>query len=351
MIKLENIYKNYQTKDKSIPALMNINLSVAPGEIFGVMGRSGAGKSTLIRCVNLLERPDSGSVWVNNWELLQLSPKQLRQARHHIGMIFQHFNLLNTRTVYENVALPLELLGQSKKTISTTVMPLLELVGLSAKAPVFPHQLSGGQKQRVGIARALATKPKVLLCDEMTSALDPETTASILALIKNINRQFNLSVLLITHEMDVIKSIADRVAIMDSGKIVEQSDVLSLFKDPQTEIAKKFVYSGIKKRIPEKLANKIKSVLMQDADTLLSINFMGKTAAEPIIHGLIKKFDLPVNIIEAHLELLRQETIGVMLISVQAEPHKIQQGIQYLTQQGLTVEIIGYVDRNDWLVN
>jgi len=243
MIELKNINKIYITKSGAHHALKNINLHVAPGEIVGVIGKSGAGKSTLIRCVNLLERPTSGSVRVNNVELTTLNPQQLRQARHQIGMIFQHFNLLSTRTVFENVAFPLQLLKQPKNEIDQTVSLLLEKVGLSDRCDAYPSQLSGGQKQRVAIARALATKPQVLLCDEMTSALDSETTEDILKLIRGINQELGLSILCITHEMSVIKAITDRVAVIDYGEIVECAGVVDLFKSPQTPITKRLIQS------------------------------------------------------------------------------------------------------------
>lgn len=348
MIKLENIYKTYRTSQGHVEALIDVSLSVQRGEIFGVIGKSGAGKSTLIRCVNLLERPDQGSVWVDDQNIMQLSTKALRSVRHKIGMIFQHFNLLNTRTVYQNVSFPLQLVGKNKKEIQKIVMPLLELTGLVEKTNVYPSQLSGGQKQRVAIARALATNPSILLCDEMTSALDPETTASILQLIKNINQQFNLSVLLITHEMEVIKTIADRVAVIDHGKIIEQNRVLNLFKYAQTDIAKKFMHAAIRVNIPEKLIDKLHAAAIPNAYTLLRLDFIGKTAAEPIVNDLIKHFDIQINIIEAHLEMLSNETVGALLVAALAEPAEIHRGIAYLIEKGLQVEVLGYVDSHDW---
>jgi D-methionine transport system ATP-binding protein len=241
MIELHNISKIYSGKFDDIYALKNINLSVAPGEIVGVIGKSGAGKSTLIRCVNLLERPTSGLVKINGVELTTLSPSQLRHERHQIGMIFQHFNLFATRTVFDNVAFPLHLLKKESNEIDAIVYPLLEKVGLGDRDDAYPHQLSGGQKQRVAIARALATRPKVLLCDEMTSALDPHTTEDILGLIRQINRELNLSILCITHEMSVIKSIADRVAVIDQGEIIECENVVELFKNPKTVMTKQLI--------------------------------------------------------------------------------------------------------------
>lgn len=348
MIQLENISKTYHTARGEILALADISLTVQRGEIFGVIGKSGAGKSTLIRCINLLERPDRGSVRVNQQEVTALSAKALRQLRHKIGMIFQEFNLLATRTVYQNISFPLELIGKNKKEIQQIIMPLIELTGLTEKIHVYPSQLSGGQKQRVAIARALATQPDVLLCDEMTSALDPETTSSILQLIKDIHQQFNLSVFLITHEMEVIKAIANRVAVIDHGKIIEQNDVVNLFKNPQTEIAKKFTQSAIRVSIPENLVNKLHKTPISNAYALLRLDFIGKTVAEPIIHGLIKHFNIQVNILEAHVEVLRNETIGAMIIAVLADAAELHRGMAYLIEKGLQVEVLGYVEQHDW---
>lgn len=350
MIKLTHVYKKYQSKVGEITALTDINLSVGAGEIFGVIGRSGAGKSTLIRCVNLLERPSSGSVEVNGKELMALSDKELRKVRHGIGMVFQHFNLLSTRTVFENVALPLQLLKKSKSDIEKSVTPLLELTGLSNRAHAYPGQLSGGQKQRVAIARALSTKPSVLLCDEMTSSLDPETTASILDLIKNINEQMKLSILLITHEMEVIKSIADHVAVLDEGSIIEQSDVVSLFKEPKTAVSKKFTESLLSPELPALLHKQLRAEKMPGGHAVVRVAFTGKSAAEPVIDELIKTFKIRINILQANLEFLRTDTVGMMVITIWGEDKETQQAINALSEKGLTVEVLGYVATDDWLI-
>ena len=302
MITLENVNKTYSSKAGTITALTDINLSVASGEIFGVIGKSGAGKSTLIRCVNLLERPTSGSVKIDGRELTTLSTKALSEVRHSVGMVFQHFNLLSTRTAYENIAMPLQLLGKSKAEIDQSVMPLLELTGLKERADSYPSQLSGGQKQRVAIARALATKPKVLLCDEMTSSLDPETTMSILDLIKDINSQMDLSILLITHEMEVIKSITDHVAVLDDGKIIEQSDIVTLFKHPKTDIAKRFIQSTVSPELPKLLSQQLKPEPLPDGHTVIRVAFTGNAAAEPVIDKLIRSYEFRINILQANLE-------------------------------------------------
>lgn len=241
MIELKHITKHFNHKNGQVVALDDVSLTVPEGKIFGVIGASGAGKSTLIRCVNLLERPSSGTVTVDGKALMKLSPSELARERRHIGMIFQHFNLLSSRTVFQNIAFPLELEGQSKQEISKRVHELLALVGLEDKAQDYPARLSGGQKQRVAIARTLASNPRVLLCDEATSALDPATTKSILALLKDINRRLNITILLITHEMRVVKNICDEVAVISSGKLIEQGAVDEVFSNPKHELTKEFI--------------------------------------------------------------------------------------------------------------
>lgn len=241
MIELINISKRFREKNREIHALSELNLYVPEGKIFGVIGASGAGKSTLIRCVNLLERPDSGSVRVDGKSLMDLKPSDLAKERRHIGMIFQHFNLLASRTVFENIAFPLELEGWSTAQIKSRVSELLDLVGLTEKAADYPARLSGGQKQRVAIARTLATSPKVLLCDEATSALDPATTQSILLLLKDLNTRLNITILLITHEMRVVKKICDEVAVISAGRLIEQGPVGEVFAHPKHELTKEFI--------------------------------------------------------------------------------------------------------------
>jgi len=351
MIELSNVNKIYSSEDEQVHALTDINLSVEAGEIFGVIGKSGAGKSTLIRCVNLLERPSSGTVTVFGKKLTSLSPEQLRQSRLQIGMVFQHFNLLSSRTVYRNIALPLELQGKDKVYIKRAVMPLLELIGLKDRENAYPSQLSGGQKQRVAIARALATKQRVLLCDEITSALDPVTTASILDLLKEINEEMRLSILFITHEMEVIKSIADKVAVIDQGKIVEQSDVVSLFKNPQTDIARQFTQSIFKARLPHELQNKMQHQPIEDGCVVMRIAFIGHSAAEPVIDDLIRHCNVRVNVLQANLEFLHHDTIGMMVVAAQGNKNDVRQALDYLSEQGLGVEVLGYVVSDDWTIN
>ncbi len=351
MIKLNNISKSFNLKSGQVSALRNVNLNVAKGEIFGVIGKSGAGKSTLVRCVNLLERPDQGEVLVDKKALLKLSADELRQARHNIGMVFQHFNLLESRSVYENISLPLELMKKSKQEIKTAIAPLLELVGLQDRASSYPSQLSGGQKQRVAIARALATKPKVLLCDEMTSALDPETTQSILDLVQSINAEMHLTILLITHEMGVIKRICDKVAVLDKGTVIEQGDVLQIFRQPKHPMTKSLTQAAFHLELPPILQQKIRVDSVTDGYTLLRISFEGDAAAQPLMNDLIRNFNLSINILQSNIEMLHAKPVGMMLVAARASPDEIKQAIAHMLQTGLTVEVVGYVARDDWHLN
>ena len=342
IIEFKNVSKVYQAQTASVHALKDINLQVEAGEIFGIIGKSGAGKSSLIRCVNLLERPSSGEVWVNGQNLLSLSAEQLRQARHQMGMVFQQFNLLATKTVYQNVALPLQLMRVDEAKIKEKVHSLLDLVGLADKAQVYPKQLSGGQKQRVAIARALTTNAKILLCDEMTSSLDPETTNSILSLIKAINQEFKVTVLLITHEMGVIKQVADRVAVLDAGQVIEEADVVTLFSEPKSPLTKNLLDSAFKIELPESLRNQLSHHAEPGMHAVLRIEFVGQAASQPVIDQLIREFKVHVNILQASIEHLRQVMLGVMILSLIGEPEETQRAIAGLRAKGVLVEIIGY---------
>lgn len=343
MITLQKIYKNYTTPQGSIPALQDINLQVLPGEIFGIIGKSGAGKSTLIRCVNLLEQPSQGDVIVNGENLCTLSVAALRQARHRIGMIFQHFNLLASRTVYGNIALPLELSHHSAAEIEKIITPLLELTGLSDKKNYYPAQLSGGQKQRVAIARALAFKPSVLLCDEATSALDPETTQAILQLLKNIRDNMNLTILLITHEMAVIKACCDRVGILEKGRLIEENEVGAFFSYPKTEAAKNFICASLPQTLPPTIQQHVLDHATADTHPVLRLWFMPDTATQPIIAQLINQFGLQINILQGSVEYVKQHATGVLLVAVAGEQNQLQAGFNYLKNIGINTEIIGHV--------
>lgn len=343
MIILEQISKHYHTPGGQVTALRDINLEVGKGEIYGIIGQSGAGKSTLIRCVNLLENPDSGKVIVNQAELTALSTSELRAARRTTGMIFQHFNLLNSRTVFENVALPLELSGLNKTDITKMILPLLELTGLSAKKNMYPSQLSGGQKQRVAIARALACKPAVLLSDEATSALDPETTHQILDLLKNIRDTLNVTILLITHEMSVIKACCDRVGILEHGSLIEENEVGEFFAHPKTETAKKFIASSLKQTLPSLIAEKIIHHEQMQHHPVLRLWFFGGAATKPVMAQLMNQFSLRINILQANVEYIKKHAMGIMILAIDGTPDHIAAGIQHLKQSGIQVEVLGYV--------
>lgn len=346
MIKLINIAKIYNSLDPPIYALRDINLTIRPGEIFGIVGQSGAGKSTLVRCINLLERPNQGQVWVDKQELTSLNAADLRLARRQIGMIFQQFNLLAAKTVVENIALPLKFAHYSQSEIESAINPLLKLTGLNDKRYVYPAQLSGGQKQRVAIARALASQPKVLLCDEATSALDPHTTQTILQLLKDINQRLGITIVLITHQVDVVKSICDRVALLDQGSIVEVSDIVSFFTDPKTDLAKKFVSVSLKHELPSRLQKRLSNQKKMDNHAVLRIIFQGHAAAEPLIAHVMREMGIHLNILQANIECLKETIIGIMVVEVMGDQTPLPQGIQYLINKGLHVEIMGYVDES-----
>lgn len=347
MIHLQDIQKKYDGSSGSVHALKGVDLTVKSGEIFGVIGKSGAGKSTLIRCINMLERPSSGTVTVDGEELTALPEKRLREVRKKIGMIFQHFNLLSSRTVFENVAFPLELAGKSKAEIENEVLPFLELVGLADKKDQYPSQLSGGQKQRVGIARALASRPKVLLCDEATSALDPKTTKSILELLKNINKQFGLTIVLITHEMQVIKEICDQVAVIEDGRIIEQGSVLDLFTKPQQATTREFISSIVSHDLPEVLSD-LEFLPNPGLNTnlILRLSFIGHSAEEPVIAGMIRRFNVDASILFGNVDHIGHTPFGTLILELSGEQAAIQNALHYLQAKELGIEVIGYVARN-----
>lgn len=343
MIELLNVEKIYYSKAGDIHALRPTTLNIKAGEIFGIIGLSGAGKSTLIRCINMLERPTGGKVFVNGEELTAMSEAQLRKARQSIGMIFQHFNLLSSRTVYENIAFPLEIQGMSKEAIDKRVRPLLELVQLSERADYYPSQLSGGQKQRVGIARALASDPKVLLCDEATSALDPQTTQSILQLLLDINKKMQLTIVLITHQMEVVKTICDRVAVIENGVIIEEGSMIDVFTDPREETTKEFTKSVINAEIPEIIKRKTLSSVYEDGSKLITrLTFIGSSAGEPIVSGMVKRFDVDVSILYGNIDQLKDLPFGTLIIEVSGTEAGISSALEYLQQQKLKTEVLGY---------
>ena len=324
MIELINVRKNFTQGDQKVVALDDVSLHIKAGEIFGVLGQSGAGKSTLIRCVNQLEKPTSGCVWVNNQEMTALSGAALRQARQQIGMIFQHFNLLSSRTVAENIAFPLEVMGYTKLKRKAKVEKLLTLVGLEGKANAYPAQLSGGQKQRVGIARALAAEPKVLLSDEATSALDPQTTRSILELLRDLNKRMDLTILLITHEMSVVKQICDSVAILHAGKIVEQGRVSDLAAQPDSLLAREFF-------------PRCKGYTPRPGTVVATLAFAGEVARNSIFSTLARRFDVDVNILTGSVETVGSQHIGQFQVELQGA--KVTQALEYLHKSEYAIEV------------
>ncbi|HLO03026.1 MAG TPA: methionine ABC transporter ATP-binding protein [Symbiobacteriaceae bacterium] len=355
MIQLQQIAKTYKTGARQVDALRDVTLHVKPGEIYGVLGQSGAGKSTLIRCVNLLERPTEGRVIVDGQDLLALPAAGLRQARQKIGMIFQHFNLLDSRTVGGNVAFPLEVAGWPKAKITARVTELLALVGLAERANSYPSQLSGGQKQRVGIARALAAGPKVLLSDEATSALDPETTRSVLALLKEINQKLGLTILLITHQMEVVKAVCDSVAILEDGRLVEQGAVVDLLADPATRLHQ-LCYPLMAEAPPSALTGQVGAgeraqtgALAQPSPTLasnwpshpgaalLGLTYVGEPAEQPVISLVARRFKVDLNVIQGNVELVGQTRIGRLVVEATGDPDDLTNAIAFL--EGLNVRV------------
>jgi D-methionine transport system ATP-binding protein len=343
MIELNNITKTFHQKDRTVTALAGVSLTVRPGKIVGVIGASGAGKSTLIRCVNLLERPTSGEVIVDGQDMLSLSSAQLTVARRQIGMIFQHFNLLSSRTVFQNIAFPLELANTPNREVQKRVKDLLALVGLEDKENDYPSSLSGGQKQRVAIARSLANNPKVLLCDEATSALDPETTGSILKLLKDINQRLNITILMITHEMNVVKAICDEVAVISGGKLVEQGTVADIFAHPQTELTKNFIASSIEIEIPAGFRQRMVDAYEPGKNPLMRLDFNGESTNDPILSEAARAFGIDCNIIVARMEYAGSVKFGVMLIEFIIKPEDTSTLITFFESKQVKTEVVGYV--------
>ncbi|WP_437353134.1 methionine ABC transporter ATP-binding protein [Neorhizobium petrolearium] len=344
MVAFEAVTKRFGSNGQDqFTALDGIDLSVARGAITGIIGRSGAGKSTLIRLVNGLEKATSGRVVVDGVEVGGLAESGLRDLRRQIGMIFQHFNLLSSRTAFENVALPLEIAGLGRQAIRDKVGPLLDLVGLGDKAGRYPSELSGGQKQRVGIARALATSPKLLLSDEATSALDPETTQSILALLKQINAELGLTVLLITHEMEVVKTIASDVAVIDRGKIIEKGRTFDVFTDPKQETTRALLSGLAGAKLPEAIARKLAATPQAVSRAVVRVTFFGETAQQPLISKLIQELGSEVNIIAGTIDEIAGEPYGSLVISYAATPEVLARAERFYRETGLQTEVLGYV--------
>ena len=341
MIELTHISKNFASGGRTVHAVQDVSLSIGKGEIFGIIGFSGAGKSTLVRCINLLERPTSGSVTVDGKEMTALSARELRQARKKIGMIFQHFNLMPSRTVFGNVAYPLRGSGLSREQIADKVHRLLELVGIGDKAEAYPKQLSGGQKQRVAIARALANDPNVLLCDEATSALDPQTTKAILRLLKNLNEKLGITVVIITHEMAVVKEICDRVAVMEHGRVVEQGEVFNVFADPRQEITRSFIHTTSNLRKIEELIEEDSPVVqLKPGELIVRLSYIQRNVSEPLISTVSRKFDIVLNIIFSDIAIVQNAPIGGTVAIISGSRDQITQAIAYLSEKNVGVEVI-----------
>ena len=341
MIQLEHITKTFRSGSASVEAVKDVSLTIHDGEIYGIIGFSGAGKSTLVRCINLLERPTEGKVLVDGKELTALSEAQLRQARKKIGMIFQHFNLLPSRTVFGNIAYPLKGSGLSKAEIAQKVRQLLELVDMTEKENAYPSQLSGGQKQRVAIARALANNPTVLLCDEATSALDPQTTHSILQLLKRLNQQLGITVVLITHQMDAVKEICGRVAVMESGKVVEEGDVFSIFAEPKQPITKEFIRpTSNLYRINELLESDSETVQIKPGEKLVRFSYREKNVSEALVSEISRNFHLNVNIIYSQIELIQGAPLGGLVAILSGKADEMEAAIQWLLSKNVKVEVI-----------
>ena len=338
MIEFKNISKHYQLKGQTLRALDQINLQIPTGSIFGIIGYSGAGKSTLIRLINLLERPNAGQVIIHQKDFTALNARELRHERAHIGMIFQHFNLLQTKTVAANIEMPMKLLGWSKAEREKRLNELLEFIDLKHKKDAFPDELSGGQKQRVGIARALANHPKILLCDEATSALDPQTTKSVLELLKKINREQGITIVMVTHEMDVIESVCDYVAVMEQGKVIETGSTLEIFSQPQHPTTKSFIQTVLQQQLPINILNNLEN---QNQHSIYCLKFLGKSAQETVIQAVIKQFDISLNILFANMTEIDGAVIGQMFIQLLGDTSVIQQALEFLKANGVEVEQSG----------
>ena len=343
MIQIKEVNKVFYQAGRAINALSGINVNIEQGTIFGVIGSSGAGKSTLIRCVNLLERPSSGSIIVDGIDLTRLSNQDLTLMRRKIGMIFQHFNLLSSRTVFDNIALPLELAGVSQKKIKEKVDSLLVLVGLADKRDSYPANLSGGQKQRVAIARALASDPIVLLCDEATSALDPATTQSILELLRKINQELNLTILLITHEMGVVKSICSQVAIIGDGKLVEEGSVGDIFAHPKTELARQFIRSTLDLTIPSDYQARLQHQRVENSFPLVRLEFTGASVDAPLVSQVARQFAIDISIISSNMDYVGGVKFGLMLAEFFGLEEAALEAITFLKNHQVEVEVLGYV--------
>ena len=333
MIQFMDISKTFQTKKDTIHALNHVSLTIDDGDVFGIIGFSGAGKSTLLRMVNALEVPTTGHVEIDGKNIDTLSHKELRGVRKKIGMVFQQFNLLESKSVYDNIAIPLRLNKADAVQIRNTVMKLLQFVNLEDKADVYPGQLSGGQKQRVGIARALATNPSILLCDEATSALDPETTDNILQLLERINKELHITILIVTHEIQVIQRICNKVAVMEHGQVVEHGSVLDVFSNPQQDITKRFIQSVIPDTIPNTVIEKIRA--QKENYKIVKVRFLGDKATDNVLYEINQTFDVQTNVLFASVNELQKHVLGIFIIQIIGTDTAIQHVMDYIDSKGL----------------
>lgn len=341
MIKLEDISKTFQINGQSVEAVKDVSLEIRQGEIFGIIGFSGAGKSTLVRCINLLEKPEKGRIIINGEDITHYEGKKLRQIRQRIGMIFQHFNLMPSRTVFENVELPLKLTELTPSERSQKIKKLLDLVDLSDKAQSYPSELSGGQKQRVAIARALANDPKVLLCDEATSALDPQTTHSILQLLKEVNARLGITLVVITHQMEVIKEICDRVAVMQKGVAVEEGNIVDVFSAPQAPITKSFIQAADNFEAFSDLV-KLNSAItgIKPTQPVWFLTYRGAVAGEPLMSELYRRFEVKANIIYGNIDYFKECIVGKLGVAIEGEAGQIEKARQFLIDQKVIVQVL-----------
>lgn len=333
LIELQNVTVSFQQGNNNLAAVNNVSLSIQEREIFGIVGASGAGKSTLLRTINLLQHPTSGKILIAGKYITSTYGEQLRAMRLKIGMIFQHFNLIRAKNVYDNVAFALKAAGKGKDEIAKRVPELLEIVGLSDKHKAYPSNLSGGQKQRVGIARALANNPQILLCDEPTSALDLETTQSILELLKNINRRYGITIVIITHEMDVVKAICDRVAVMSNGSVIEEGNVYEVFAYPKTEVTKQLLKHTLKIELPA-------AIFKENQGTFLKITYLGDTAINSIISDTAKKFNANVSILHGKIEYINEQPIGVLVVQITGNSEEVEKAVEYIKLNTAKMEVL-----------
>lgn len=341
MIELKNVCKTYASAGQSVEAVRDVTLTINDGDIFGIIGFSGAGKSTLVRCINLLERPTSGQVLIEGRDITRLSAKELRAARRKIGMIFQHFNLMPSRTVLDNVVYALRGSGLSRAQMREKALKLLELVEIADKADAYPSNLSGGQKQRVAIARALANDPKILLCDEATSALDPQTTKQILALLKSLNETLGITVVLITHEMAAVKEICGRTAVMDKGRVIEEGETFSIFADPQEKLTKDFIATTSNlKKIHALLEENPAAVPLNESDIVVKLTYIERSVSEPLISAVTQKFGVLLNIVFADVDIVQGAPIGGTVAVISGKREQITEAVKYLIEKNVAVEVI-----------